>query len=160
MVCTHSTAEAQECVVPGGPLADECCTSADCPQGKCYLSTDVPLCGGVQPEYNECVVDECAADADCNLGVPALCAPAGVYGPNRRCVAAYCKTNADCNAEPNGMCAPIASPCCVLPIAVACVYPGGCQKLLDCGSDNNKHCELDPTTKAGVCVDGNVGCPE
>lgn len=158
-VCLQFPKEAPGCN-PGGNPPDECCTSSDCAQGKCYLSTEVPLCGGVQPYYNECVTDQCQSDADCNLGVPALCVPAGAYGPMRRCVVAYCKTNADCDAEPGGTCAPIENPCCPVPLAVACVYPGGCQKQADCGSDFTKRCDIDPATKRAVCLDGGVGCPE
>lgn len=158
-VCLQLPPEATGCDVGGNP-PDQCCGSADCPEGKCYSSMDVPLCGGVQPLYNECVVDECQSDGDCKLGVPALCVPAGAYGPMRRCVVAYCKTNADCLAEPGGYCAPIENPCCQIPLAVACVYPGGCHEQADCGADFTKRCDIDPATKKAVCMDGGVGCPE
>jgi hypothetical protein len=140
---------------------DQCCTSADCKQGKCYSTSSLPYCGGpAMAVYNVCAADACAQDQDCpkSGGAPELCAPAGAFGiPMRFCMQGYCHTNADCTASPGGVCEPIQSSCCSVPAGVACVYPGGCKKDQDCGA--NAHCEVDPAQGAAVCKPGLVGCP-
>jgi hypothetical protein len=153
-VCLSFPKEATVCT-NGMPIADQCCKTADCKKGKCYLSTDVPMCGSFDPVYNECAADACAGDADC--GPQAICAPAGAYGPVRRCIAAYCKTSAECGAKPGGVCAPIDNPCCAVPVGLACVYPGGCKKQQDCKSTQS--CDIDVPTKTAACADQAVGCP-
>lgn len=160
-VCLKAPPEATECM-PDGPLEDECCNSAECANGgKCYGFTSLPYCGGAQPaDYNVCVGDMCASDAQCDGGIPSVCAPAGAWGTGARtCVAAFCKTNADCTAKPGGVCAAIEGMCCSLPLGLACVYPGGCQKDADCASDGSQHCEIEQDTLTGVCVDGPEQCP-
>jgi hypothetical protein len=140
---------------------NQCCTTADCKQGKCY-STDVyPYCGGPpQQVYNECAYDECMGDPECmpgpNFG-PRICAPAGYLGvPVRSCVGAYCHTDADCTAHPCGTCAPITGPCCGFPHVLGCVYPGGCIKSSDC--KQGQACTVDPMTSTATCS-GGVACP-
>lgn len=158
-VCLQFPGEATMCN-PGGGVPDECCTSDDCADGgKCYLSTALPYCGGpAMAEYNRCVKNECASDGDC--GADGVCSPAGAWGsPARVCRTALCKTNADCGAKAGGYCAPIDAPCCSVPSGLACVYPGGCRHNSDCAMDGSKHCEIDPATKAGVCIDGPEACP-
>src|SRR5438552_2543479 len=95
-------------------------------------------CGGnveVNPSGGGAGGGDCTAD-----GVTGICAPAGAYGPVRTCVVAHCKTSADCDVKAGGVCAPIQNPCCKLPQGLACVYPGGCQKLADC--KNNQYCTI------------------
>lgn len=145
---------------PDSVPPDECCNSSECAEGKCYHSTNVPSCGVVHPDENLCFPDQCQSDGECATADPSACVPAGAYGPMKRCVTAYCKTNEDCTAKPGGYCAPIENPCCPTPLALACVYPGGCRKQADCSSDFSKSCEIDEATKEAVCVDGGVGCPE
>lgn len=160
-VCTSFPEEAVGCT-PNNPVPDECCTSADCAAGKCYLSTDIPYCGGpAMATYNRCVADECASDADCAGGsVARICAPAGAWGnPHRVCTSAYCKTNADCTAKAGGYCAPVSDPCCFVASGLACIYPGGCRSNEDCASDGSQHCEIDGGAGAGVCKDGPAACP-
>lgn len=153
-ICLGAPPEATGCV-PGAPVPDECCTSADCAQGKCYDNSMLPYCGGPFPApYNTCVSDACQSDADC--GAQQICAPAGAWGrPNRACVAASCHTNADCGA--GGACVPIIATCCGTPQGLACVFPGGCSKDSDCASDGSTHCEI--KDGKGQCVPGFVGCP-
>jgi hypothetical protein len=161
-VCTSAPPpEASQCT-PNNPVPDECCTTADCMgKGTCYLSTDLPYCGGpAMAQYNRCVADQCAKDADCGGGQNEVCAPAGIFGnPERACTVAYCTTNADCNAKTGGYCAPINDPCCSLPSGLGCVYPGGCRSNEDCAADGSQHCEIDGATKSGVCKDGPAACP-
>jgi hypothetical protein len=158
-VCLSSPPEATAC--GANQPQDQCCTSADCSKGKCYLSTSFPYCGGpAMAEYNLCAADQCASAADCKGDLPAICTPAGAFGwPVRECVVALCETNADCNAKQNGYCAPVNTTCCNVPAGLACVYPGGCRADADCASDGSKHCELDQSSKSGVCKDGPALCP-
>lgn len=160
-VCTSFPDEATQCTSQS-QVPDECCVTADCAEGKCYLSTDIPYCGGpAMATYNRCVKDECVKDADCaGGGQPSICAPPGAWGnPNRVCLAAYCTSNADCTDKAGGYCAPVDAPCCSVAAGLACVYPDGCRHDTDCASDGSKHCEIDAATKSGVCVDGPAACP-
>ena len=154
-VCTSMPVEATMCSGTGMP-PDECCASADCAEGKCYLSTDLPYCGGpAMATYNRCVTDGCATDADC--GTNAICAPVGAFGnPVRACFPAFCKTNADCG---DGSCAPIQDSCCAEPAGLACVKAGGCQKDSDCAADGSQYCDIDAATKSSVCKMGGKPCP-
>jgi hypothetical protein len=161
MVCEAPPPEATKCAPPGTLPMDQCCASADCKTGKCYLSTSLPQCSGpAMATYNECVSDACATDADCKNGtLPQICTPAGAFGfATRQCLAAYCHTDADCGAKAGGHCATVSQPCCSTPGGLACVYPGGCQKDTDCASDGSKHCQIDATSKQGVCIVGPTAC--
>lgn len=159
-ICLTPPPEATACNM-GGPVMDQCCTSLDCQGGgKCYLSSNIPSCGGAPvPDYNYCAGDACKVDSDCQgAGVPQICAPAGAFGaPGRACVNAYCKTDADCMA--GGVCAPVLQQCCGLPSGLACVYPGGCRKDSECGNSGDSHCEIDPMTHDGTCMKGPAVCP-
>ena len=162
-VCEATPPEATMCTLPpGGPGSDQCCTSADCKTGKCYLSTSLPQCGGPAMQVsNLCLSDTCSNDAACGNGsVPQICTPAGAFGfPTRQCLVAYCHTDADCGAQAGGHCAVVSAPCCTSPAGLACVYPGGCRKDTDCANDGSKHCQIDPASKSGVCIAGPAACP-
>ena len=102
---------------------DQCCNSADCTVGGCYLTTSILSCLGGPPEpvFNECLSDECQVDSDCpNMGAgPEACIQANAYGyPYRSCMPSYCHTDADCTAQPCGVCAPIIGDCCSLPVGL------------------------------------------
>jgi hypothetical protein len=146
---------------PSHQVADDCCTSADCEEGGCYLFTDLPYCGGPMPaEYNTCVADYCTSDAECTGAgtVPSVCAPRGAFGnPMRACVVAFCLSHGDCTAAPGGSCEAIDNSCCPGPMGIGCVYPGGCRMDTDCGDGN--HCELDYETGTGTCREGPMPCP-
>ncbi len=161
-ICLSPPPEATACNV-SGPVPDQCCKTMDCQGGgKCYLSASVPNCGGVPaPDYNFCAGDACKADSDCQgAGVNQICAPAGAFGqPGKACVNAYCKTDAECGAKPGGRCAPVMQTCCGLPAGLACVYSGGCREDQDCANDGSQHCEIDPTSHEGTCVNGFAACP-
>jgi hypothetical protein len=161
LVCLDQVPQATSCTPPVNGM-NQCCTSADCMQGKCYSTQSLPSCGGpARPLYNACVTDQCVADADCSStggAASQACLPAGAYGePMRTCLPAFCHTDADCTAQPCGVCAPIVGPCCSTPTGLGCVYPGGCTKSSDCG--NGTSCELDPKTGASSCVASGGVCP-
>jgi len=159
-ICLHPPPEATTCSPPGGPEPDQCCKSTECQGGgKCYSSQSLPYCGGVGiPMHNQCAGDGCQKDGDCFGPVAQICAPAGAFGsPGKACVNAYCKTDADCTAKPDGRCRPILQGCCAIPEGLACVYAGGCDAA--CAADGGKHCEIDPASLEGVCLDGPAPCP-
>lgn len=157
-VCSIIPPEATSCMTPG---ADECCTTNDCPPAeKCYPPGAMAHCGLPGVPGNTCSVDECVNDDNCaHTGAPSICAPAGAWGqPARTCLTAYCKTNEECTAEPGGLCTTVENTCCKVPIALACVYPGGCHKASDCpDAGGGASCALDMQTGRGVCA-GPVGC--
>ncbi len=161
LVCLDGPPESTSCMQPVNGM-NQCCTSADCTQGKCYSTHSFPSCGGpASPLYNACVDDRCTTDADCvsGAGAPQACIPAGAYRePVRTCLTAYCHTDADCTAHPCGRCAPVIGPCCSTPAGLGCVYPGGCRRNAECGDGST--CNLDPETGTGVCkpITGGV-CP-
>jgi hypothetical protein len=159
-MCTAFPPEATACNMPMGEIPDECCTSADCAKGKCYLNTyltDYLCSGGVSPS-NVCVADACSSDADCGQGGVSICAPAGTIGPARVCLPAYCHTNADCTSDGHGLCAPVVSPCCTTTLGLACVYAGGCATSADCGDAGTSVCTLDTPSGTGKCVSGPPEC--
>jgi hypothetical protein len=131
--CAQAFTEATTCP---DPTFDECCTSAECPDGLCYTGPFGAFCGGAFPApSNRCLVDECQSDADCRArGFSSFCAPAGTFNwPVRTCRAAACQQNADCTEELGGLCAPVTADCCDRPAALTCVYPsGGCFSSADC----------------------------
>ena len=152
-ICLNVPPEATSC--PGPTPATQCCTTADCMgKGTCYANP-VP-CGAspMEVRFNECLADACETDADCGPP-PGVCAPAGAYGnPVRGCITAHCKTDADCTSQAYGFCAPVVDACCTA-AALACVYPGGCQRDADCPQG---YCAI--TSGAGVCVAGLAACAD
>jgi hypothetical protein len=163
-VCTSFPPEATACSMPMGSSPDQCCTSADCTMGKCYLDSNLPFfdCsgGGFSPS-NTCLADACETDADCAGqvgGEPTICAPAGTVGPMRTCLVAYCHTNADCTTHGPGRCALIQNPCCTVPWGLGCVYAGGCATTVDCADAGLTFCNLDALSGSGVCAPGPAPC--
>lgn len=161
-ICQTAPPEATGCTNDAGPITDGCCTSADCQGGGlCFDQSKLPACGGPFPaSYNACIGDACQGDADCadSEGIPRVCAPRGAWGnPVRACVNAYCKTDADCAAAEGGRCAPVLWACCATPLGLACVYPGGCTRDSDCGTDGTHACQV--KDGKGQCVAGPTGCP-
>ena len=153
-VCIGPAVEASACTT-GAP--DECCTSSDCAQGKCYSTPIAPVCAGVvMQSYNVCASDTCSSDVNCS-GVNSICLPAGALNRKVRiCAPGGCRLDADCTAHLGGICAPVADPCCHQPIGLFCVYPGtGCRATSDCLSGS--HCTV--SGNDGVCVQGSPACP-
>jgi hypothetical protein len=113
----------------------------------------MPSCGGVAPQGNVCVYDQCATDADCKAGMPAgstvaMCLPSGALGrsPHAECVYGVCRTNADCTAHANGVCqvgyaAPHGQ--CVYDDVLFCAYPSdpcpaqACSFPMTCAPNDN-----------------------
>jgi hypothetical protein len=152
LVCLNVPPPATPCPTS---LGNECCTSADCTQGKkCLPNKSFPNCGKGEPLANLCAHDFCTTDAQCVAGAntgPQICNPAGAVGfPVRTCFTAYCRTDADCTAHPCGACLPIPGTCCAVSDGLACVYPGGCSKSTDCGQGDA--CQIDPMTGTSACL--------
>lgn len=142
-LCQVPVPEATMC---GKNNLDECCTSADCAMGACYLGPLVPFCGGIiPPAYNQCGSDQCASDADCAGGA---CMPAGTVGNAiATCVPSACGPG--CGAGEG--CALVRDPCCNGPAGFFCVDPAsGCQSNSDCPGG---YCEN------GTCMAGGPICP-
>ena len=160
LVCLNPPPEATSCVSP--MAKNQCCTSADCHEGKCYSTATLPHCAGpAGPVYNECLRDQCETDADCVRdagGPPQICAPIGIYDyyAVRTCIPAYCRTNADCTAHPQGVCVLLSQPCCSIMAGLGCTYPGGCGAGTGCGMQHP--CVLNPETGTAECSDGGI-CP-
>ena len=160
--CSKPPVEATSCHEHDPGSMDQCCTSKDCSEGKCFSSTQMPQwsCGGAQPvEHNVCMADQCSSDDDCKQdGSPRICVAAGAVGNAvSYCLRASCHTDADCSAEPGGICAPVRQPCCRALAGLLCVYPThGCRSDSDCPQG---HCEADFTRGVAECKDGPAMCP-
>lgn len=138
--------------LPGGPCAcvdpapaiervmcpaGACCEDAECPAlgeraGRCQAERLDPqnnACFG-EPAGNTCVVEACAADADCDPGK--TCIRPGEYGHAiSACVDATCATDADCVDGDEGQCTPFFSACFVR--GFHCTYLGDvCRVDADC----------------------------
>jgi hypothetical protein len=156
-VCVSPVPEATYCQSPpdaGG--FDECCTTADCKTGKCYLTPLTPYCGGVMPvPQNQCGVDQCT-DGSCGKGQ--VCALAGSFAYKvRGCMPSACLLDTDCTAAAGGKCETVDDPCCNSPMGLYCVYPGtGCRSGSDC--KNDEHCGVEQGN-VPKCIPGPVGCP-
>lgn len=104
-VCAMPPPGPQACVDAGTPypVADQCCPGdGRCGAGRCELVT---FCGGAYMNpHNECIVDQCATNADC--GPQGICLPIGVGSTQRRtCLTGNaCLKDADCTAAPGGSC--------------------------------------------------------
>lgn len=151
-VCRTPPVEATTCGEPG---IDQCCTSADCTTGACYLGPIVRSCGGaVRLPFNECASDMCADDGDC--GTDQICAPAGTFAPVAYCVAGSCHHDADCTAEAGGECVVARDPCCSIPTGLVCAYASdGCRTSADCTMG---YCTNDGV-RARCVNDGGPFCP-
>jgi hypothetical protein len=119
------------CIIGGGEASncdselDECCSSSDCTDGKCYgLESRSVRCKDFV-YHNACATDECTAGS---CGPGRACMPAGVLGPVAMCTKAACQTDGDCDAEPGGLCALVADSCCNgASLGLFCWYPSrGC----------------------------------
>jgi hypothetical protein len=151
-VCAYPPVEATSCDPSHG--VDQCCSTAECATGTCYLSP-MSHCGGlIRLPQNECMTDECQTDADC--GTDQACVPAGTIGPVKTCIDASCHTDADCTDEAGGHCVLSGNPCCHVFDTLVCTYPSdGCRASSDCAPGD--HCELD--SGRARCVGGGMICP-
>ncbi len=166
-VCVVPVPEATACQNQS-PGVDECCTSAECAEGKCYAFPAKPSCGGALPvDQNVCASNDFGCDqagtCPINSDGVGVCMPAGAYGYKvAACLAVGCQRDTDCSAEAGGQCLPIEDPCCGAPNGLYCVYPNdGCHRQADCAVD--QHCEVgyDTTKQQNIarCVAGSALCP-
>lgn len=149
-VCRGTPMEATACE---GDF-DDCCESADCERGACYLGPIHAACGGpVRVPTNVCASDECASDTDCTDGN--VCAPAGTFAPVAVCTYAACRRDADCSAEAGGHCVVAQNSCCDGPVGLLCSYDSdGCRSDGDCPGG---YCSNDGTRAR--CAAGAPICP-
>lgn len=147
------------CRVPREPATgctgtfDDCCTTADCVTGTCFLGPVHRGCGGATPiPANECALDECERAGDCPLGI---CAPAGTFAPIATCLLAACLRDSDCVAAAGGVCVLARDPCCGVERGLVCSYPSdGCLTDADCPGG---YCDSDGGRT--VCRHGVPLCP-
>ena len=152
--CVIASSEASQC----SSELDECCSSSECTEGKCY-ETRFPQssrCNDVTL-HNACVSDQCTADS---CGPGGACMPAGVLGPVAMCTEAACQTDADCDAEPGGSCLLVADPCCNGDhLGLLCWYPKrGCWWNGDC--DLGDYCGVAANGTDTECRPRSSVCPD